>query len=68
MRHTEQWYKRRLAKYFDERYWSYEDFAEFYTDPDINQYEFDIVENGKKLHVILTCDSEGTVSEQRFTK
>lgn len=68
MRHTEKWYQRRLAKYFENHYWSYEDSANYYTDPNINQWSFEIDENGEKIHVILTCNEDGSVSEQRFTK
>ena len=34
------WYQRRLAKYFNEHYHEIEDEAEFYTDPDCNQWQF----------------------------
>lgn len=68
MKHTEKWYQRRLAKYFEDCYWSYEDSANYYTDPDINQWSFEIEENDKKVHVILVCNEDGSVSERRFTK
>lgn len=68
MRHTEKWHQRRLAKYFEEHYSLYEDTAEYYTDPDINQWSFEIVENGERIQIILTSNDNGVVSEQRFTK
>lgn len=68
MRHTENWYQRRLTKYFEDHYWSYEYSACYYPNPDINQWSFEIEENGKKIQIILTSNDDGTVSEQRFTK
>ena len=68
MHQMEKWHQQRLAKYFKEHYDAYTDSAEFYTDPDINQWSFEIVENGEKIHIILTSNDDRSVSEQRFTK
>lgn len=60
----EKWYQRRLAKYFTENYEQYEDTAEYYPDPFVNQWLFDIPERG--VRVELTCNDKGEVKEQRY--
>ena len=60
----EKWYQRRLAKYFEENYAKYEDAAEYYPDPFVNQWLFDIPERG--VRVELTCNDKGEVKEQRY--
>lgn len=60
----EKWYQRRLAKYFTENYEQYEDTAEYYPDPFVNQWLFDIPEQG--VRVELTCNDKGEVREQRY--
>lgn len=60
----EKWYQRRLAKYFTENYEQYEDTAEYYPDPFVNQWLFDIPERG--VRVELTCNDKGEVREQRY--
>ena len=61
---TEKWYQRRLAKYFTEHYEQYEDSAEYFPDPFVNQWLFDIPERG--VRVELTCTDKGEVKEQRY--
>ena len=60
----EKWYQRRLYKYFEEHYGQYEDTAEYWNDPAINQWLFDIPELG--IRVELTCSDRGIVTEQRY--
>ena len=60
----EKWYQRRLAKYFTENYEQYEDTAEYYPDPFVNQWLFDIP--GRGVRVELTCNDKGEVKEQRY--
>lgn len=60
----EKWYQRRLAKYFEEHYEQYEDSAEYFPDPFVNQWLFDIPERG--IRVELTCTEKGEVKEQRY--
>lgn len=60
----EKWYQRRLYKYFEEHYGEYEDTAEYWNDPAINQWLFDIPEIG--IRVELTCSDRGIVTEQRY--
>lgn len=60
--HPERWYQRRLAKYFTEHYESYEETAEFWNDPDVNQWLFDLPELG--IRVELTCNEKGMVTEE----
>lgn len=60
----EKWYQRRLAKYFTEHYEQYEDTAEYFPDPFVNQWLFDIPERG--VRVELTCTDKGEVKEQRY--
>lgn len=64
MKHPEKWYQRRLAKYFAEHYEKFEDSAEYWTDPAMNQWLFDIPERG--VRVELTCSDKGVISEQRY--
>lgn len=68
-KHNEKWYQRRLAKYFEEKYGSYEDVAEFFADPDINVWLFYIpnYENGYNLKVKLTCGEDGCVYDEFST-
>lgn len=61
---AEKWYQRRLAAYFTEHYAEYEDTAEFWNDPAINQWLFDIPELGVKVE--LTCSDKGAVTEMRY--
>lgn len=68
MKHTEKWYQQRLTEYFEDYYDNYRDDAEYYADPDINQWSFEIVENGKKVHIILTCNDDGSINEERLYK
>lgn len=62
----EKWYQRRLAKYFTENYEQYDEVAEYFNDPEINQWLFDIPELGVRIE--LTCDDNGMVTEQRYKK
>lgn len=64
--HTERWYQARLAKYFVEHFEKYEDTANFYPDPSIKQWLFEIEELG--LRVRLTCEETGHIIEERFEK
>ena len=62
-------YKRRqnaMKRYFDEHYSQYEDTVEFWNDPAMNQWLFDIPE--LKLRVELTCIENGNVEECIFNK
>ena len=59
---SEKWYQGRLAKYFNEHYHEIEDEAEFYTDPDCNQWQFLIPKAG--LVITFICHDDGTVSEK----
>lgn len=61
---AEKWYQRRLAKYFTDYYEQYEDDAEYWNDPAINQWLFDIPVLG--LRIELTCNDKGIVTEQRY--
>lgn len=63
---NEKWYQRRLAKYFSEHYGEHEDLAEFFADPAINQWLFNIPYFG--IRVELTCDDKGNVTEQVYKK
>ena len=60
----EKWYQRRLARYFTEHFEQYEDSAEYFPDPFVNQWLFDIPELG--VRVELTCNDKGEVREQRY--
>lgn len=58
------WYQRRLARYFEEAYSEYEDYVEWFNDPFVNQWLFDIPEQG--VRVELTCTDKGEVKEQVY--
>ena len=58
------WYQKRLGKYFDEHYGLYEDTAEYYVDPDVNQWMFNITELNIKVKLI--CHDDETVEERRY--
>lgn len=60
----EKWYQRRLYKYFTDHYEQYEDEAEYWNDPAVNQWLFDIPALG--IRVELTCSDRGIVTEQRY--
>jgi hypothetical protein len=53
----------RLRRYFDKHYKAYEDTAEFYVDPDINIWKFDILE--LNLRITMTCYDDGKIVETR---
>lgn len=61
---VDRWYQRRLSAYFEKHYSEYEDDAEWWNDPQPNQWLFDIKELG--FRVELTCDDSGEVYEQRY--
>ena len=53
-------YNSRLSQYFDSHYQEYTETAEWYTNPAINQWKFEIPGIGV---VVLTCSSDGDVTE-----
>lgn len=64
MNHKAKWYELRLGRYFEEHYSEYEETAEWWNNPEINQWLFDIRELGVRIE--LTCKDDGTVVEQRY--
>lgn len=60
---TERFYRNKLQQYFNKRYLDYADVAEYYVDPDINVWKFDIYELG--VGITLICDNDGVVTETR---
>ena len=60
---TERFYRNKLQQYFNKRYLDYADVDEYYVDPDINVWKFDIYELG--VEITLTCDNDGVVTETR---
>ena len=64
MKHPDKWYQRRLSKYFDAHYSEYEDAAEWWSDPEPNQWLFDIPK--LSMRVELTCNDKGVVTEQIY--
>lgn len=61
---AEKWYQRRLAAYFSKHYEKYEYTSEFWNDPAIKQWLFDISELG--LRVELTCNDKGEIAETTY--
>lgn len=60
---TERFYRNKLQKHFNKRFLNYADTTEYYVDPDINIWKFDIPE--LRITVTLTCDNDGVVTETR---
>lgn len=60
---TEKFYNNRLQKYFDKFYGHYDEVAEFYVNPAINRWEFNIPE--LELCVELVCYDNGKIFEKR---
>ena len=63
MVNKEQWYADRLQRYFDKHYGEFDETAEWYTNPGLNQWQFRIYEVG--LEVLLICDDKGRITEER---
>lgn len=61
---TEKWYQRRLAAYFTEHYAQYEDTTEYWPDPAMNQWKFDIPELNQRI--TITCYNDGRVTSSAF--
>ncbi|MGN1216982.1 MAG: hypothetical protein ACI4TD_03290 [Phocaeicola sp.] len=53
-----------MARYFEEHYAEYEDEAEFFNDPNVNQWLYDIPSIGYRIEI--TCDDNGNVTENRY--
>lgn len=66
MKHKDVWYQRRLAKYFDERFFTIEDIVEFYPDPAANVWLFE--HTGFNIIIKLTCDDYGVVTKDLYVK
>lgn len=60
---TEKFYKNRLNKYFMEHYPDYEETAEWYVDPAVNEWKFEIPGQGI---ILLTCHDDGKVTERKL--
>lgn len=60
---TEKFYIRRLTQYFDTHYSQYENTAEWYNNPAVNQWKCDIPALG--FTILFTCDENGNVTETR---
>lgn len=61
---SEQWYRTRLSRYFDEHFIGYEDSVLWFTDPAPNQWLFDIPELNTRVE--LTCDTRGNVTVTEY--
>lgn len=62
IKRSDDWYRKRLQKYFDEHYGIYEYVAEFFVNPAPNQWKFNIP--GRGLTITLTCNYLGDVTEE----
>ena len=60
---SKRFYRHYLQRYFDALYSEYEDSASFYNNPAPNQWSFEIPELSVK--VLLTCDENGIITEER---
>lgn len=63
MKHHELWYIRRLQCYYNEHFLEFDEYVEWFANPKPNTWKFKIPRFG--MTVILTCDDEGNVSEER---
>ena len=66
MKHKDAWYQRRLAKYFDEHFFTIEDIVEFYPDPAVNVWLFE--HSGFNIMIKLTCGDDGVVTKDLYMK
>lgn len=66
MKHKDVWYQRRLAKYFDEHFFTIEDNVEFYPDPAVNIWLFE--HTGFNIMIKLTCNDNGVVIKELYVK
>ena len=64
-RHHEWWYIKRLQRYFNEHYLEHDESTEWFADPKPNTWKFIIPE--LNLEIILRCDDDGKVTEERRT-
>ena len=62
-RHHEWWYIKRLQKYYNEHYLEHDETTEWFADPKPNTWRFILPE--LNLDIILTCDDDGKVTEER---
>lgn len=62
-KHHEWWYIERLQRYYNDHYLQYDEEVEWYANPLPNQWRFIIPK--LRLNVLLTCDDEGNVTEER---
>lgn len=62
-RHHEWWYIKRLQKYYNDHYLQHDEEVEWYANPKPNKWRFIIPK--LMLNVLLTCDDEGNVTEER---
>lgn len=56
-------YERKLSAYFHQFYGEYEDTAEYYVNPNVNQWKFVIPE--LNMLVELTCYDDGHIVDKR---
>ena len=66
MKHKDAWYQRRLAKYFDEHFFTIEDIVEFYPDPAVNVWLFE--HSCFNIMIKLTCNDDGVVTKDLYVK
>ena len=57
---NEKFYFSRLSKYFDAHYQEYAQIAEWYTNPALNQWKFELPGIGV---VVLVCSDDGEITE-----
>lgn len=62
-RHHEWWYIRRLQKYYNEHYIQHDEDTEWFADPKPHVWRFRLP--GLGYDIILTCDDNGKVTEER---
>lgn len=60
---SEEYYNKKLQRYFDKYYSPYSESAEFYVNPSINKWRFIIPE--LSLNILLTCYDDGRIIETR---
>lgn len=58
---TSKWYDKRLHDYFYQKYAEYEEGIEWFTNPAINQWKFNILKLG--VEVVMTCTDDGVIEE-----
>lgn len=60
---SQKWYERKLKKYYSEHYGEYDEYVEWYVNPEINEFKFIVPQLGQRIK--LTCYDNGEITEAK---